>query len=99
MTEETDVADTVNLIRTIMVMGEKDAQHLVVMSSVDTLGVHAQIVGEISSQEKSRDFYFLSLAVFRSIFSRMRIFSNYFAVAVEQLALQTLLHVIGERKL
>merc|ERR1712126_582591 len=58
VTEETDVADTVNLIRTIMVMGEKDAQHLVVMSSVDrawmssvdTLGVHAQIVGEISSQ-------------------------------------------------
>ena len=45
-------------------MGEKDAQHLVVLSSVDTLGVHAQIVGEISSQEKSRDFYFLSLAVF-----------------------------------
>jgi len=50
VTDETDVGDTVNLIRTLMVMGEKDAQHLVVMSSVDTLGVHAQIVGEIASQ-------------------------------------------------
>merc|ERR1712130_625670 len=34
VTDETDVGDTVNLIRTLMVMGEKDAQHLVVMISV-----------------------------------------------------------------
>jgi len=51
VTDESDVGELVDLIKTILTTADKTEKRIIQLSAIDAIGVHAQIVGELSDKK------------------------------------------------
>ena len=52
--DDTDVGETVDLVKTILKTVEKSEKRIVQISTTSAIGVHAQIVGELSQKDQGQ---------------------------------------------
>lgn len=63
MTDESDAIELVDLIKTILTTTEKTEKRMVQLCAIDAIGVHAQIVGELTDKVNQVQMQNLSLQV------------------------------------